>query len=233
MKRNLTCLTAFFLACALALAFFTGVVYQKSLLIDAAEHKTIYLTFDDGPSSSVTPVILDILKEESVKATFFLVGQAAKSRPELVRRMQEEGHAIGIHSYTHAYDDIYASAEALLNDIRACSDVIEQIVGIRSKLYRFPGGSFQKAQSLLSAVTKAGYHYVDWNALCGDEEIYQANAAQLYRESVRTAGNRKTVVLLCHDSPHHMQTAIALPDIIHHFKESGYRFSVWDSQNLP
>lgn len=230
MKRNLTCITAFFLACALALAYCTGLVAQKSVHVPAETQKTIYLTFDDGPSNAVTPLILDILKEENIKATFFLVGQEAISRKNLVRRIAEEGHSIGIHSYTHNYREIYASPQALLDDIRKCSDCITQITGITTYLYRFPGGSFGLREELISTVKNAGLRAVDWNAACRDVEIPNADANILYQESVQTSMGRSTVILLCHDSTHRKETAKALPSIIRHFREAGYTFSALSMQ---
>ena len=187
----------------------------------AEEDRRIYLTFDDGPSTVVTGDILDTLKEEGVRATFFIVSDRAHGREEVLRRIVREGHTVGVHSATHDYASIYASDEALLADIGTCAALIRRVTGVRARVYRFPGGGHEEKVPLLE---RAGYRVVRWNAVCGDEEIAGASPERLVRESVRTAGGRKNVVLLLHDSAPHRATARALPAIIAHFRAEGYSF---------
>lgn len=189
----------------------------------AEEQKRVYLTFDDGPSDAVTVAVLDTLKAENVKATFFIVSERAKNRKEILRRTYREGHTLGVHSQTHKYDVIYASQKALLDDIAACADFIEKTAGVKPNVYRFPGGSFPHRQ-MRRAVENAGYRIVDWNAVCGDEEIPRADARTLVKRTVETARRKHTVILLMHDSAPHRATAEALPEIIGFFKEQGYAF---------
>lgn len=189
----------------------------------AAEQKCIYLTFDDGPSTVVTNRVLDILAEENVKATFFIVGAQIDGREETLRRAVAEGHTLGVHSETHRYPLIYASDRALLDDIRSCAEHIRAVTGVTPRVYRFPGGGVHRtAQRKL--VEREGYRIVDWNAGCGDEEIAGADAARLLEEAKRTSAGKNRVVFLSHDSPHHKETAAALPQIIAYFREQGYEF---------
>lgn len=188
-----------------------------------AETKKVYLTFDDGPSTKVTEKILDVLEEEGVKATFFVVSDRAAVREETLKRIVKDGHCVGIHSKTHRYSEIYASDEALLKDIRACRAYVEKTTGATPSVYRFPGGSFLH-KSKISLVESEGLRVVDWNAVCGDEEIQGADADTLYRQTFQTAAGKNPVILLLHDSAPHKATAEALPRIIAEFKRQGFEF---------
>ncbi len=221
-KRNV--FFALFFAVILVLLSHLGTKMAQSApaFSYAAEEKRIYLTFDDGPSTVVTNRILDTLKEENVKATFFIVSDRAKTRRETLLRIAQEGHTVGVHSASHDYSKIYSSDEALLTDVKTCADFIYSVTGTLPTVYRFPGGKGTPAMH--SLVQSAGYRVVGWNAVCGDEEIPCASAQMLVEESVKTAGNRQSVVLLLHDSAPHRQTAEALPSIIAHFHAQGYEF---------
>ena len=190
----------------------------------APQIKTVYLTFDDGPSDRVTPLILDVLKRNNVKATFFIIGRQAEIRPYLLEREIAEGHTVAVHSYTHDYGQIYKSASALEKDVEKCNDVIEKVVGARSKLYRFPGGSFNVPTALKGKIRDMGYKYVDWNACTGDAEIVNPTPAQLFKRTVETTKKSGNVILLAHDGTMHLATANALDGIIKYYKNNGYLF---------
>lgn len=188
-----------------------------------AQPLEIYLTFDDGPTDSTTPKILDVLKKENVRATFFVVGRQIKGREKILKRTAEEGHSIGIHTYSHRYDEIYADKAALLKDIEKCRGAIKKVLPDYNKnLYRFPGGSFL-CPSLREAVTRAGYRYYDWNASAGDAEG-RYTAKQLFENAIRTSEGKTPVVLLMHDGVGYKNTVRALPEIIRRFKNEGYVF---------
>ena len=118
-------------------------------------------------------------------------------------------------------DAVHADVFAFPGDIGTCAALIRRVTGVRARVYRFPGGGHEEKVPLLE---RAGYRVVRWNAVCGDEEIAGASPERLVRESVRTAGGRKNVVLLLHDSAPHRATARALPAIIAHFRAEGYSF---------
>lgn len=188
-----------------------------------AQPLEIYLTFDDGPTDSTTPKILDVLKKENVRATFFVVGRQIKGREKILKRTAEEGHSIGIHTYSHRYDEIYADKAALLKDIEKCRGAIKKVLPDYNKnLYRFPGGSFL-CPSLREAVTRAGYRYYDWNASAGDAEG-RYTAKQLFENAIRTSEGKKPVILLMHDGVGYKNTVRALQEIIRRFKNEGYVF---------
>lgn len=189
--------------------------------------KTVYLTFDDGPSDRITPKILDILDDEQVKATFFIIGQQAETRNYLIKREHESGHTVAVHSYTHCYSEIYRSPENLIADIDRCNAVIEKITGHKSNLYRFPGGSYGLKSELIAAVTAHGMRYVDWNASTRDAEWGSGDAENLYRTAVATSADCNNVVLLSHDSTSKTYTPEATRKIIRYYKQNGYVFDTF------
>ena len=214
----------FIAAALLALTAFAALPFIPARACSPpAQPLEIYLTFDDGPTDSTTPKILDVLKKENVRATFFVVGRQIKGREKILKRTAEEGHSIGIHTYSHRYDEIYADKAALLKDIEKCRGAIKKVLPDYNKnLYRFPGGSFL-CPSLREAVTRAGYRYYDWNASAGDAEG-RYTTKQLFENAIRTSEGKTTVILLMHDGVGYKNTVRALPEIIRRFKNEGYVF---------
>lgn len=229
MNKNFTAFCASMLAFCLMFVIIQGGFIRKHNISLAEEStvKTVYLTFDDGPSDKVTPKILDILAEEEVKATFFIIGKQAETRKYLIEREFNEGHTVAVHSYSHRYSDIYSSTEALLTDIDKCNKVIKEVTGSYSYLYRFPGGSFGLDSKLIKATVNHGMRYIDWNASVRDAEICNAKPEQLYKAAVTTSADTDNVVLLMHDSTTKTATAQALKSIIKHFKDKGYIFKAF------
>lgn len=190
---------------------------------------TIYLTFDDGPSNN-TSKILDILKQEDIKATFFLVNFNSSYNPA-VKRIYDEGHSIGIHSYTHNYKLIYSSVSAYFDDLNKMNDKIKTITGSDTKLLRFPGGSSNTISSfnkgimttLVKEVTNAGYHYFDWNVDSSDAWSAR-NSNDVYNNVVNNL-KKGTNIVLMHDLSSNEKTVNALEKIIKDAKEKGYTFA--------
>ena len=122
------------------------------------EGKVAYLTFDDGPDDKNTPAVLDVLKEAGVKATFYVTGAQAKAHLEVLRRIYDEGHAIGNHSYDHDYKKLYTSPDAFLSEMERTDEIIHGILGVRPLILRAPGGvigHFTKAYE--PALKASGY----------------------------------------------------------------------------
>lgn len=190
---------------------------------------TIYLTFDDGPSNN-TSKILDILKQEDIKATFFLVNFNSSYNP-VVKRIYDEGHSIGIHSYTHNYKLIYSSVSAYFDDLNKMNDKIKTITGSDTKLLRFPGGSSNTISSfnkgimttLVKEVTNAGYHYFDWNVDSSDAWSAR-NSNDVYNNVINNLKKGNNIVLM-HDLSSNEKTVNALEKIIKDAKEKGYIFA--------
>ena len=189
------------------------------------EQKVICLTFDDGPTDSTTPKVLDILDTFGVRATFFLIGRQISGREDIVRRTAAAGHAVRIPTHSPVYREIYASPQALLRDIAACRRAIRAALpGYEGKLYRFPGGEYGKPEALRRAVREAGLTVCAWNASADDSVLPHATADELFENAVRTGADRQRIVLLLHDGVNYRATVACLPRIIRHYKARGYRF---------
>lgn len=224
MNRRIPALAALLITIALIVTLF-GSFFGEPLLSFAEENKkTIYLTFDDGPSDRVTPKILDVLKKENVPATFFIIGTQGKNRKPILKRAYSEGHTLAVHSYSHKYKEIYSSVSSLINDIEKCNELICSITGEYSHIYRFPGGSFSVSPQFVKVVAEKGYTAVDWNASFRDAEIKSATAEDLYSAAVTTVARPEKIIMLAHDSTDKLETAAALEKVIKHFKSLGYEF---------
>ncbi|MDE7199831.1 MAG: N-acetylmuramoyl-L-alanine amidase [Lachnospiraceae bacterium] len=165
--------------------------------------KTMYLTFDDGPSEENTRKVLDILRERNIKATFFLVGENVRKHPEVARQIVAEGHTIGIHCDNHDYEALYESVDSYVADFEKARQTVYEVTGVETNLFRFPGGSInaynQKTGSaIIREMTDRGYIYYDWNASLEDA-VKNPDPKQLIENGLSTTLGRKKVVLLAHD----------------------------------
>lgn len=205
---------------------------QKEVTEDEADTdsekvlKRVYLTFDDGPSSN-TEKILDILDKYGVKGTFFVVGRLSDTTTPMYKRIVDDGHAIGMHSYTHKYSEIYASKEAFVYDVEKIQSLIYEQTGVFSKLYRFPGGSSNTVSrtdiSLLAEeLNKRDIKYFDWNVVSGDaSSTYGLPKEDIVRKCTQGALSEENAVILMHDLPEKATTVEALPEIIEYFQSIG------------
>ncbi len=187
-----------------------GEEYQENLAAGIAQGvdyyfnpKTMYLTFDDGPSEENTTAVLDILKEKGIKATFFLVGENVNKHPEVARRIVEEGHTIGIHCNRHVYEDLYASVDSYLEDFQKAYDTVYEVTGVEVVLFRFPGGSinsYNKAvyEDIIQEMESRGFIYFDWNASLEDA-ARNTTPEKLLQNARNSVMGRKRVVMLAHD----------------------------------
>ena len=188
--------------------------------------KRVYLTFDDGPSSN-TSKILDVLDEYDVKATFFVVGRLSDTTTPMYKRIVDEGHAIGLHSYTHKYNEIYKDVDSFVYDLERIQSLVYEQTGVMSKLYRFPGGSSNTVSktdiALLSdELKKRDIKYFDWNVVSGDaSSMYGLSKEEIVRNCTSKALSEEEAVILMHDLPEKATTVAALPDIIEYFKSIG------------
>ncbi len=196
-----------------------------------SKEKVAYLTFDDGPSSTVTPKILDTLKKENIKATFFVLGTMAKSNASLLKRERAEGHYIANHGYSHVYSKVYENENKPLEEYEKTNKIIAEALGdstYQANVFRFPGGSvggyYDKIKTKAKKVLKAnGIAYLDWNCLTNDaagsdtkEEIMQSLKS--------TCKGKNSIVVLMHDAPNKKLTAQTLPDVIAYLRSQGYSF---------
>ena len=199
--------------------------------IYSSDTKRAFLTFDDGPSSN-TPQILDILNEKGIKATFFVLGSNVEKNPDMVKRMYDEGHFIANHGYSHVYEAIYQSPQAVLDEYNKCNQVVRDAIGeqeYNSHLFRFPGGLVggkyadikNQANDLL---LQNNIVHVDWNALNGDSETTSPTIAYEIQRIQETVGKKQSVVILMHDAQAKKVTVEALPGIIDYLQGQGYEF---------
>lgn len=189
--------------------------------------KSVYLTFDDGPSS-LTSQILDILKENNIKATFFINYNDSMESQALYKRMVEEGHTIGVHSTCHQYTTIYQSTGAFLDDFAQTAIMLEQVTGVKPEIFRFPGGSinsYNRAvyQQIIAEMLRRGYTYYDWN-VSADDATSTVSHEQIYDNVVNGVEKYNKSIVLMHDLSNKSDTLAALPNIINDLKAEGYNF---------
>lgn len=195
-----------------------------------ANSGVIYLTFDDGPSLDITPKVLDILKAENVKATFFILNYDS-NKEKLVKREANEGHSIGIHGYSHDYQKIYKSVDTYMENVTKLQSKIKKSTGITTYITRFPGGSSNTVSSfnpkimtkLTKEVVKRGYKYFDWNVSSGDAGGAK-NKDQVYNNVTKNLVKNRSNVVLMHDFSGNTKTLNALTAIIKYGKQHGYTF---------
>lgn len=213
---------------------------QGSTDSNVPQEKVVYLTFDDGPSAT-TELVLDVLKEKNVRATFFVI--AAENNQKylpLLSRTVAEGHTVGLHSHSHQYSNIYESDHAFWNDIDRLRLAVAPYGCGDSMLLRFPGGSTNTVshryggsdimESLKDEAVEKGYRYFDWNVSAEDAVGGHPSASEIYSNVVREADKHNECVVLMHDTAATKNSAAALPQIIDWFQKAGYRFDTLDNK---
>ena len=196
----------------------------------------VFLTFDDGSSTTVTPEILKALKENDVRATFFVTGEnierGGQKAKDLIKESFEYGNAIANHSYTHDYKVLYPgrtlNLDNFLADFNKTDELLKEILGpyFSTRVIRCPGGhmSWKGMDQLDNYLDENNMASIDWNALIADAEGKKKNAQELLDYAINTSQGKDIVVLLMHDTYGKEETAKALPTIIKYFKDNGYEF---------
>ena len=195
------------------------------------EEKTAYLTFDDGPNNTITPKVLDILKEKDIKASFFVIGKYVEEYPEIVKREYEEGHYIANHSYNHDNTKLYKSAESFKNEIEKTDMAIGKAIGVEdycSHIFRFPNGFMaplykEEKKALVSILEKMDYTYIDCNCLNNDS-MKKYTGSQLINNLKESSKNKNTLVILMHDTKDVSNSSLVLKESIEFLQEQGYEF---------
>lgn len=207
---------------------------EENLNTDCDDNKKIaYLTFDDGPSKN-TEKILNILKNNDIKATFFIVGPIFKEDLEFTKRAVKEGHTIGNHTYDHDYEDIYISESAFWKNFDKGQNLVESITEKPCKIFRFPGGSHNCTvkrkqgknfiKKLQNGLKEKDIKYFDWNVDSSDGINDYAPSYTLINNIKKDIKGKKDIIVLMHDSKGKRSTVEALPKIIKYLKDSGYTF---------
>jgi|TARA_B110000914_G_scaffold114057_1_gene99751 peptidoglycan/xylan/chitin deacetylase (PgdA/CDA1 family) len=191
-------------------ALFPSLVWRKE-----TKNKEIWLTFDDGPDPEITPWILSVLKEEEIKATFFLVGQQIEEFPELVGAIINDGHLIANHSYSHR-NGWLTSKEKYLKDIETCQELMPN-----NKLFRPPYGKITKAQiSLL----KDKYKIILWDVLSWD--FQQNTSPKRVQENILKNTKSGSIIVMHNNQKSYKNMQPILEETIQILKKKGFRFSV-------
>ncbi len=193
--------------------------------------KTIYLTFDDGPSY-LTNDILDILQKEKVPATFFVIGNHIDEHSNIVNRAYAEGHTVALHSFTHNYKYIYSNENNYFNDLKLIDDKVYRITGHHSYIVRLPGGSSNTVSKkynkgivtrITSTLNNNSYYYFDWNVDSGDASGKLTKEQIIH--NIKLNLHHGSNIVLMHDTSAKKSTVEALPEIIKYGKENGYTFA--------
>ena len=193
--------------------------------------KIAFLTFDDGPNISVTPKVLDILKDEDVKASFFVIGKNVDTYPEIVKQAYEEGHFIANHGYDHNNSILYKNSESFINEIKKTDLAIGNAIGVQdycSHVFRFPNGFMSpnnkaKKKEAVNLLKDINYTYIDWNCLNNDS-IKKYNNYQLLYNLKKSCKGKDTLVILMHDTKDVSNSSNVLKDSIKYLKSQGYIF---------
>lgn len=197
------------------------------------DKKEIYLTFDDGPSYKTTGNVLDVLKENDVKATFFIVGKHIEGKEDTLKRVVKEGHSLGLHTYSHDFKTIYRNNEAFIDEMLKCQNEVYKVTGVKTDIIRFPGGSAKRLnKDFKKELEEKHFKVYDWNVAISDGVDHRAPASKLYREATKRKKPLSKIILLMHCDYLNKNTYIALPDIIKFYKDKGYEFKVID-KNTP
>lgn len=209
----------------------SDVFIDKISNLTKGEEKIVYLTFDDGPTTSVTPKVLDILKDEKIKATFFVIGKSVEAHPEIVKRAYEEGHYIANHGYSHNNSKLYKNLDSFKNEIIQTDLAIGKAIGINnycSHVFRFPNGFMSpnyksKKKEAAKLLSQMNYTYIDWNCLNNDS-IKKYSSSQLLNNLKKSCKNKNTLVILMHDTKDVSNSSLVLKDSISYLKSQGYKF---------
>ena len=197
--------------------------------------KTIYLTFDDGPSEN-TRKVLDILDQYNAKATFFVTGLHQEYK-DMIKEAYDRGHTIGLHTYSHNYAAVYQSEDAYFSDLDQIGQLVESEIGYVPCFIRFPGGSSNTVSKKYTAgimtqlskdVTAKGYQYYDWNVSFGDGTTRTAEDIV----SIATGGTQTNIVMLAHDASGKDTTVEALPTVLQYYTDQGYVFKSIDRDSI-
>lgn len=199
--------------------------------------KRVYLTFDDGPSRE-TEKILDILKEKDVKATFFVIGREDEFSKAIYKRIVEEGHTLGMHSYSHINTEIYASMDAFQKDFNKLYKLLLGTTGVQPEYYRFPGGSKSTVNQLpidqyKTFLADQGVTYQDWNVIAANSTTDDVSRKQMVRSVLDGVSQYGTSIVLLYDSADKKMTAKSIGTIIDRLRAGGYEMLPIDEDTTP
>ena len=184
----------------------------------------VYLTFDDGPSN-ITEEMLWVLRKKNIKATFFVVGKEIEGNEEILKEIYNEGHAIGLHTYTHKMPIVYRNETSFIHEMEDTQRIIYRVLGLKTNIIRFPGGSKPHLNNeFLDKLHNSNYKIYDWNVTVSDGIDVNRSSKSIYREATRFKGNLNRIIILMHCSKKNKNTLNALEDILTFYEKSQYHF---------
>lgn len=194
----------------------TGIDSVENMATEG-DHHMVYLTFDGSPSSN-TNEILDILAIYNVKATFFVVGDESEEQKAVYQRIVNEGHTLGMHSYSNKYSNVYASVDAFTKDFTKLQEYLKNITGVKSMYYRFPGGSGNQISDInmvdyVRVLNNQKITYFDWNVSAGDS-ANDYTVSDVVNQVTSGVKDYKTSIVLLHDANNKSTTVDALGPLI-------------------
>jgi len=213
----------------------------QSTFQSSESNKVAYLTFDDGPSE-ITEKILDLLKINNIKATFFVVGRTDDYSKKMYKRIVTDGHTLALHTYSHNYAEIYSSEEAFLDDLNKLKSLIVTETGVSPKYIRFAGGSSNSiskeySQGIMTKLTKDvldnGYKYFDWNVSSGDASPTPCSSTVIVNNIFNSINDKSQLMILMHDSNGKQAVVDALPEIIEGLRKANFIFAAIDDNTVP
>jgi chitin deacetylase len=188
----------------------------KSAKVNPSQ-RVIALTFDDGPWPESTAQVLDILKQNNIKATFFVVGQNVKNYPDLLRRVVAEGHTVGNHTWHHWYH--FMNPQVAAYEVANTTDIIYKLTGVKTDLFRPPGGMMNNG--LVAYARSNKYAVIMWSS---DSADYSRPGVPRLINNVLRPAQPGGIVLMHDGGGNRSQTVKALPEIINRFRKQGYSF---------
>lgn len=200
------------------------------------DEKIVYLTFDDGPTPKVTEAILDTLKAEQVPATFFIVGKEIPGREAILKRIYEEGHGIGLHTYSHNFKIIYKDPDSFIMEMDKTKACINEVLGTQLDfpIIRFPGGSAGRLNKhFYEQLCAKGYLIFDWNVDLKDGIKGHLAPSEFVTFSKKCMDRSSRRIILAHCNANNMNTCKALPEIIAYYRAQGYSFKAIDAATAP
>lgn len=219
----------------------TSVAASDSAIVSgggiATSEKKVYLTFDDGPGTH-TGKILDILKKQGVKATFFVTGKEDSYSKKMYKRIVNEGHTLGMHSYSHIYDTIYKSPKAFSADFKKLYQMLYDVTGKYPEWYRFPGGSSTNTMKsslgeLVSVLKKNNVSYIDWNVITPEAMNPRVSKKEMVDTIMGDVKDYDTAVVMLYDAANRPMTLKALPSLIKEMKQKNYKLLPLDQNVVP
>lgn len=199
--------------------------------------KKIYLTFDDGPSP-ITEEILEVLENYQVKATFFVIGKTDTWSKSIYQRIVNDGHTLGMHSFSHKYSTIYNSLEDFKKDFTKLLNLLYDTTGYKPNIYRFPGGSYNKVnkygmEDFIRFLNNESVVYFDWNVDSGDASGLGYTKEQLIENVLNGIDNKKSAIILMHDEKSKQATLDSLPELLEELISEGAELLPLDNTVKP